>query len=276
MTHTVLLTGASGMLGSRVALALCQRGHRVVGVDIAQAKIVHENYTHVICDLTRPDDVAALFAAHPVNRVIHLAALAHVTGETDLSWNRYFMLNVLASQHVFEQAAKAGTPVFFASTVDVYGLQRDVVSEATTPAPVGGYARSKYMAEQRLLALMGDTPAFIARFAPVYTADDMRDVRKRCYIKYPSLAFTVGGGTDYAFLDLDRVVEVVCAWADRDPAPSGLVDFCDDAPFNSAEMVTADRDNGKAGRVLRLPDWVGSLGLRVSHVCPQMLRLNVN
>ncbi|MBQ8963460.1 MAG: NAD-dependent epimerase/dehydratase family protein [Clostridia bacterium] len=276
MTHTVLLTGASGMLGSRAALALCQRGHRVVGVDIAQAKIVHENYTHVICDLTRPDDVAALFAAHPVNRVIHLAALAHVTGETDLSWNRYFMLNVLVSQHVFEQAAKAGTPVFFASTVDVYGLQRNVVSEATTPAPVGGYARSKYMAEQRLLALMGDTPAFIARFAPVYTADDMRDVRKRCYIKYPSLAFTVGGGTDYAFLDLDRVVEVVCAWADRDPAPSGLVDFCDDAPFNSAEMVTADRDNGKAGRVLRLPGWMGKLGLGVSRVCPPMLRLNVN
>ena len=264
------------MLGSRVALALCQRGHRVVGVDIAPAKVAHENYAHAACDLTRPDDVAALFAAHPADRVIHLAALAHVTGETDLSWNRYFMLNVLVSQHVFEQAAKAEIPVFFASTVDVYGLQGETVSEATAPAPVGGYARSKYLAEQRLIALMGDTPAFIARFAPVYTADDMRDVRKRYYLKYPSLAFTVGGGTDYAFLDLDRVVEVVCAWADRNPAPSGLVNFCDDAPFNSAEMVTADRDKGKAGRVLRLPGWLGRLGRGVSRVCPRMLRLNVN
>ena len=44
MKHTILLTGASGMLGSRAAQALCQRGHRVVGVDIAQAKIIHENY----------------------------------------------------------------------------------------------------------------------------------------------------------------------------------------------------------------------------------------
>ena len=95
--HTILLTGASGMLGSRVALALCQRGHRVVGVDIAEAKVVHESYTHAVCDLTRPDDVAALFATHTADRVVHLAALAHVTGETDLSWNRYFMLNVLAS-----------------------------------------------------------------------------------------------------------------------------------------------------------------------------------
>ena len=264
------------MLGSRVALALCQRGHRVVGADIAGAKVAHANYTHALCDLTRPDDVAALFAAHSVDRVIHLAALAHVTNEKDLSWNRYFMLNVLVSQHVFEQAAKVGIPVFFASTVDVYGLQRDVVSEATPPAPIGGYAKSKYEAEQRLLSLMGDTPAFIARFAPVYTADDMHDVRKRYYLKYPDLAFTVGGGTDYAFLNLDRVVEVVCQWADREVAPAGVVNFCDDAPFNSAAMVRADKDSGSAKRTLRLPGWTGKLGLGASRVCPPMLRLNVN
>ena len=228
MKHTVLLTGASGMLGRRAALALCQRGHRVIGVDIAGAKVTHENYIHAACDLTRPDDVAVLFATHPADRVVHLAALAHVTNEKDLSWNRYFMLNVLVSQHVFEQAAKAGIPVFFASTVDVYGLQRETVTEATIPAPVGGYARSKYEAEQRLVKIMGDTPAFIARFAPVYTVDDMHDVQKRYYLKYPSLAFTVGGGTDYAFLNLDRVVEVICAWADRESAPSGLVNFCRD------------------------------------------------
>ena len=276
MTHTVLLTGASGMLGSRAALALCQRGHRVVGVDIADSKVIHENYTHAPCDLTRPDDVAALFAAHPADRVVHLAALAHVTNETDLSWNRYFMLNVLVSQHVFEQAASAGIPVFFASTVDVYGMQRQTITEATPPAPVGGYARSKYEAEQRLLKLMGDTPAFIARFAPVYTAEDMHDVQKRYYLKYPSVAFTVGGGTDYAFLNLDRVVEVICAWADRAVAPSGLVNFCDDAPFNSADMVAKEKQNGRAKRTLRLPGLVGKVGLGVSRVCPPMLRLNVN
>lgn len=276
MKHTVLLTGASGMLGSRVALALCERGHRVVGVDVADAKAAHENYTHAQCDLTRPDGVAALFAAHPADRVVHLAALAHVTGETDLSWNRYFMLNVLASQHVFEQAAKARVPVFFASTVDVYGLQSEAVSEATIPAPVGGYARSKYQAEQRLLALMGDTPAFIARFAPVYSADDMHDVRKRYYLKYPSLAFTVGGGMDYAFLNIDRVADVVCAWADQETAPSGLVNFCDDAPFNASAMVAEEKRAGRANRALRVPGWMGRLGLGASRLCPPMLRLNVN
>ena len=168
MTHRILLTGASGMLGSRAALALCEAGHTVIGVDVAE------------------------------DRVIHLAALAHVTNETDLSWSRYFRMNVLISQHVFENAARLGIPVFFSSTVDVYGIPVGPINEATPPAPVGGYARSKYEAEQRLLKLMGDTPAFIARFAPVYSADDMHDVQKRYYLKYPSVAFTVGTTPSWA------------------------------------------------------------------------------
>ena len=274
--RAILLTGASGMLGSRVALALCERGHRVIGVDIAEGKLSHANYAHARCDLTRPDDVAALFAEHPADRVAHLAALAHVTGEADLSWSRYFMLNVLASQHVFECAAKAKMPVFFASTVDVYGVPEGTVTEATPPAPVGGYARSKYQAEQRLLALMGDVPCFIARFAPVYASGDMRDVRTRCYLKYPSLAYTVGGGTDYAFLSAERVADVICRWADRDEAPRGLVNFTDDAPVNSAEMVAREREAGRAKRVLRAPGWMGRLGLLAAKACPDMLRLNVN
>ena len=276
MTHEILLTGASGMLGSRVARALCEAGHRVTGVDIADGRVAHGNYTHARCDLTRPDDVAALFAAHPADRVIHLAALAHVTGEQDLSWSRYFMLNVLVSHHVFECAARAGIPVFFASTVDVYGIPTGEISEATPPAPVGGYARSKDMAEQRLLALMGDTPCFVARFAPVYSTGDMRDVRKRFYLKYPSLAYVVGGGTDYCFLNIDRVVDAILNWAARDEAPRGVVNFCDDAPFNSAQVIRTEQRYGKADRVLRLPRWMGRLGLLVSRLCPPMLRLNVN
>lgn len=276
MTRAILLTGASGMIGSRVALALCERGHRVIGADIAGPKLEHENYTHVTCDLTRPDDVEALFRAHPADRAVHLAALAHVTGEADLSWNRYFLLNVLVSQHVFECAARRSVPVFFASTVDVYGIPDSPVTEQTPPAPLGGYARSKWEAENRLAALMGDTPYFIARFAPVYTSDDMRDVRRRYYLKYPSVAYLVGGGRDYAFLSVDRVADAVCLWAQRDQAPRGVVNFCEDAPFNAADLVAEERRFGKADRVLRVSEWMARLGLLAAKLCPDRLRLNVN
>lgn len=276
MKHTVLLTGASGMLGSRAAAALCAEGHRVIGMDRAPSALAHENYTHVLCDMTRPDDVEAAFAAHPADRVIHLAALAHVTGETDLSWNRYFRINVLMSQHVFDCAAARKTPVFFAGTVDVYGIAQGVISEHTVPAPVGGYARSKYEAEKRLHAIMGDVPHFIARFAPVYSADDMHDVRKRYYLKYPSLAFVVGKGIDYSFLNIDRVVQTLCLWARCEHAPQGVVNITDDAPFNSAAMVAQEKAAGRAKIALPVPAWVGKMGLCAAKFCPPMLRLNVN
>ena len=276
MKHTILLTGASGMLGSRAALALCEAGHRVVGVDVAAAKVSHPNYIHATCDLTDPAAVEALFDAHPAVRVIHLAALAHVTGEADLSWNRYFLLNVLVSQHVFENAARRSIPVFFSSTVDVYGIPEGEADESKLPAPVGGYARSKAEAERRLAALMGDTPFFIARFAPVYAPEDRHDIQKRYYLRYPKLAFVVGRGVDYAFLDVGRVVAALLEWAGRERAPRGVVNFRDDETFNSRRMVKDEKRYGRAKRVLHVPGWAGRCALAAAKLCPPMLRLNVN
>lgn len=276
MKHTILLTGATGMLGSRVAHALCDEGHRVIGVDRSVAALTHENYIHIQCDMTRPEAVAQAFDSAAIDRAIHLAALAHVTGESDLSWNRYFRINVLISQSVFECAATRKIPVFFASTVDVYGIPNGTICESTQPAPVGGYARSKYEAEKRLHAIMGDVPHFIARFAPVYTDDDRHDIQKRYYLRYPQLAFVVGKGIDYSFLAIDRVVHAICLWARCQAAPQGIVNIADDAPFNSAAMVAQEKREGRAATVLPVPGWVGRLGLIAAGFCPPMLRLNVN
>ena len=272
MNRTIMLTGASGMLGSRAAEALCQQGFRVIGVDLGEPRCHHVHYTHVRCDLTRPDDVAALFDAYPADRVAHLAALAHVTGESDLSWNRYFRINVLMSQHVFENAARRRIPVFFASTVDVYGIQRDVITEDTAPAPVGSYAESKLRAEDRLIQLMGDTPHMIARFCPIYSDEDCHDILKRCYLKYPSVAFRVGRGTEYRFLDIDRAAAVLCAWAAREEAPTGVINVGDEAPVHSADIIAAHG----AAQTLCLPEFTRGLGAGLARLFPQMLRLNVN
>lgn len=272
MKHTVLLTGASGMLGRRTILMLCGAGHKVIGVDRNPAAVEHPGYTHVRCDLSRPGDAEALFDAFPADRVVHLAALAHVTGEADLSWSRYFRVNVLLSHHVFENAGKRGIPVFFASTVDVYGIQREVITEKTQPAPIGGYAISKYQAEGRLQALMGDTPYMVARFAPIYSGDDERDILKRCYLKYPALAYRVGKGTSYYFLNIDRAARSIGEWASRDVAPTGVVNIADDAPMNTADIVA---EHGM-GHTLVFPECTRAIGAAAARLLPKMLRLNIN
>ena len=177
---------------------------------------------------------------------------------------------------MFECAAEKRIPVFFASTVDVYGIPSGVITEHTPPAPVGGYARSKFEAEKRLHAIMGAVPHFIARFAPVYTPEDTHDISKRYYLKYPKLAFVVGKGIDYSFLHIDRVVQTLCLWARCEKAPEGIVNITDDKPFNSAEMVAAEKAAGRADIALPVPAFVGKMGLLAAKFCPAMLRLNVN
>lgn len=47
----ILVTGASGGIGSAVCLKFAQQGHEVIGMDIQPPAICHEHYKHLVCDL---------------------------------------------------------------------------------------------------------------------------------------------------------------------------------------------------------------------------------
>lgn len=51
----VLVTGSSGDIGRAIALKFLSCGHTVVGLDISAATISHENYTHVVADISRDE-----------------------------------------------------------------------------------------------------------------------------------------------------------------------------------------------------------------------------
>ena len=93
---------------------------------------------------------------------------------------------------------------------------------ASVITPVGMPYTSTVLAKntgmRRRAALMGNTPYLIARFAPVYTDDDRHDIQKRFYLKFPSLAFVVGKGVRYTFLDIRRAVHVIPHFPDGLPA----------------------------------------------------------
>ena len=68
---TVLLTGASGQIGSQLCSLLRAGGHEVLAVDVhpnAQEKIE-------LCDIRRTDHVGRLFESAAIRTVIHLAAV---------------------------------------------------------------------------------------------------------------------------------------------------------------------------------------------------------
>ena len=51
----ILVTGTASGIGRACAELVLERGHNVVGLDVAEASIEHERYRHLIVDVREPD-----------------------------------------------------------------------------------------------------------------------------------------------------------------------------------------------------------------------------
>jgi GDP-4-dehydro-6-deoxy-D-mannose reductase len=154
----VLVTGASGFVGSHLATYLLACGDRVTGT-YAGARPELPGVDLEPVDIVDRREMARLLARVEPEAVIHLAGLSHVGA----SWRQpadYFRVNVLGTEGLVEEAA--GRRVVTASSAEVYG----VVPEAEQPiaedrplAPASPYAMTKAAAE-RLAVVRG---AVVAR-----------------------------------------------------------------------------------------------------------------
>ena len=91
---TILVTGSKGMIGSHLVEGLLTAGHIVIGIDLADDETREGNYYQHKVDLADKERLQTIVDDNKVDRIIHLAALAHTEGEPDLSWERYKHVNV--------------------------------------------------------------------------------------------------------------------------------------------------------------------------------------
>lgn len=265
----VLVTGAAGMIGSYVVQGLLNKGYSVIGIDRKASAIPDtEAYRHYVLDLSDAAATAGVFKDNQITHVIHLAALAHTAGEADLSWEKYYKINVVNARNVFTPAVENKTPILFSSTADVYGLVKGVVNDQSEIHPVGFYGKSKAEAEKELIQLCSknQSPFTIFRFAPVYTEQVKRDIQKRYYLKYPKIAYLVGGGTEYEVLDVRNAVEAVASWCSENTSYKTTPDIRNiknGKLLNTADCVKQERAEGRASTVLKIPRWLVAFGFNI-------------
>ena len=145
-------------MGSHLAEALLERGHDVVGIDaftdyyarrLKEANLerarARSGFTFVERDLA-DGELEPLFEG--VDGVFHLAAQAGVRGSWGDTFAIYVRENILATQRLFEAAARAKVRIVMASSSSVYGNAEEYPTrEDTSPRPVSPYGVSKLACE---------------------------------------------------------------------------------------------------------------------------------
>lgn len=258
MKH-IMVTGSNGMIGFQVVKKLLENGYLVTGISAeSTSKVTHENYSYISMDLTNYKELREVFKNNKFTHVIHLAAIAHSIRGIKISWSRYYRINTLMSKQIFELATEYSIPIFFSSTVDVYGIQEDVIDEQTEPNPIGFYGKSKVLAEKALIEIVNQ-PFLIARFAPVYTESNKKDIYRRYYIKYPKVAYLMNKGMDYEFLSSDLAISVICQWVDNYKSMHGILNVIDKSSHNTKKLLEKDMSNGNKPVVLKMPKFLYKL-----------------
>lgn len=183
-TGTLLLTGATGLVGSHAAERFREAGWRVralarPGSDV---RFLEEMDVRIVLgDVTVPASLSG--AAEGCDAVVHAAAFLGASAP----WDAFREVNVEGTRNVLTEAVRAGCPRFvLVSSVAVYGdptrFGAPVTEEAETDAPLDRrqhYERSKRMAETAVRRTAPDGPAWTVLRPTVVTGERDRHFAPR-------------------------------------------------------------------------------------------------
>ena len=143
----MLITGASGFLGARIA-AFYARKYDVLPC------------SHEKLDITNPTQVLSLFQQMRPQYVVHCAAVSD-TGYAEKYPEQSYAINVNGAVHIAAACAAVNAKLIFMSSDQIYNgnSEKGALRESTSVCPVSVYGRHKLAAEQKVLEILPDAVA---------------------------------------------------------------------------------------------------------------------
>lgn len=175
----LLVTGASGFLGSTIVGLAREAGWKVRALD-RNPPMKSEDIEIFVGDIA--DSGILRKACEGASAIIHAAGLAHVFGPSAKDSDSFNAVNEVGAARVIEAAVATGIRrVVHVSSVSVYGSHTDGMCAESHPCnPAGAYAISKLKAERRAMECVGqsDVSLKILRFATMYGDGDRGNVAR--------------------------------------------------------------------------------------------------
>ena len=146
----ILITGASGFVGSRTAATLQDRYELITP-------------SHSELDITSAEAVESFISRTQPDAILHLAALSN-TGYCEAHPQESYLVNVGSVENIATAASLHGIKLVWFSSDQVYNgcCESGPLSEDITLSPENHYGRHKLVAEQRALEICPESVALRA------------------------------------------------------------------------------------------------------------------
>ena len=239
MHMKVLVTGATGFIGSHLVDALLARGDEVrilVRRPSNIEKFKRKNIEIVFGDIR---DVASLKkATEDIDVVYHLAALL---GGPNITSEELREVNVQGTENVLKASVTNKVKRFlYLSAGAVMGNVTQMADETVECNPSTPYAQSKYDAEQLALKYMNDLSVTIVRSTMVYGPGEIHSKRKMIQMIEKGLFRIIGNGKNQvSWVYVDNLVQGIILASKKERAIGAIYIISDERPYTMNELVEA-------------------------------------
>jgi dTDP-4-dehydrorhamnose reductase len=157
----LLITGASGLYGSKLAKLALAKNYDVYSSDI-QSLSVYGNFVKL--DISGKEQVDEAFKSIKPDVVVHAATLTDVD-KCELNKELAWKVNVEGTKNIAEAARNTGSFLIYISTDYVFSGEKGHYKETDTPKPINYYGLTKLKAEE---IVQTQAEYFIARPSVIY------------------------------------------------------------------------------------------------------------
>ncbi len=254
----VLVTGATGFIGSHLVDALLARG---AGVRILVRRSSNiEKFKRKDIEIVFGDirDVASLKrATEDIDVVYHLAALL---GEPNVTSEELREINVHGTEKILEVSVANNVKRFlYLSAGAVMGNSTQMADETVECNPSTPYAQSKYDAEQIALKYMNDynLPVTIVRSTMVYGPGEMHSKLKMVQMIKKGLFRIIGDGKNQvSWVYVDNIVQGIILASKKERAIGEIYIISDERPYTMNELVEAMAEELGVKTPGHVPKWI--------------------
>lgn len=256
----MLLTGATGFVGSAITLFLCQQGYSLTTavrrIDHTIPSIIQQK---LVGDLLPNTDWANTL--NDVDTLIHLAARAHILKDQATDPLAAFReTNTYATLNLAQQAANAGVRRFiFISSIGVNGNQTyaQPFTADDLPTPAEPYAISKHEAEIGLHQIAAETGMEVVIIRPplVYGANAPGNFGQLIKTVAHGIPLPLGNiHNQRSLIALPNLIDLITTCINHPAAANQTFLVSDGEDLSTTELLQRlSRALGKPARLLPIP-----------------------